>query len=53
MTVIGVTETHRLVYKQGIAKENSLYNRDEHVKTANKMKMHDICILLVHNALHS
>jgi len=36
-----------------LPKENSLYNRDEGVKTTNKMKVRDISVLLVRNVLQS
>jgi len=31
----------------------TVYNRDEHVKTTNKMKVRDISVLLAHNVLQS
>jgi hypothetical protein len=41
------------VYEEDIPKENSLYNRVYYVKTANRMKVHDICVPLVHNIMQS
>ena len=53
LTVTIHKESWRLVYEEDIPKENSLYNRDEYVKTANRMKVHDICVPLIHNVMQS